>query len=177
MQEVEGRSFEKLYAEYYPYVLRYISKRINNQSIAEDLAQDIFLSVYKGFSRFDEHKAKFSTWLFVIVNNRLKNYFRDYRQQTSLDELNGISELSVLPEMEQAIFIEECRDAIAAALEQIPFKARQVIILRYFQNKSGAEIASMLEISEVNVRVTTYRALEKLQQVIDQRFRGESNTP
>lgn len=173
MREQKDGSFEELYAEYYPYVLRYIGKRINNQSIAEDLAQDIFLSVYKGFSRFDEHKAKFSTWLFVIVNNRLKNYFRDYRQQASLNELEGIPALSVLPEMEQAVFIDECRDAIAAALEQIPLKARQVIILRYFQNKSGVEIAGMLGLSEVNVRVTTYRALEKLQQVIDQRFRGE----
>lgn len=49
MLEEKDSLFERLYAEYYPYVLRFIGKHVNNQSIAEDLIQDIFLSIYKVF--------------------------------------------------------------------------------------------------------------------------------
>ena len=66
--------FEKLYDEYYDKVYVYIARRINNPTDAEDLTADVFYKVFA--NPYDPKLAKFSTYIFTIASNTLKNHYR-----------------------------------------------------------------------------------------------------
>ena len=95
MENQKEKEFEGYYLKHYHRVYRYVLKRVYNDQIAEDLTMDVFYSVWSKFEQFDETKASFQTWLYVIVNNKLKNYYRDHKELIELNE-------SILIEDDQA---------------------------------------------------------------------------
>ena len=82
---IEYQNFDDFYKEYYNQVYWYIYKKINHIENAQDLAGDVFCSCYKNFNNYDPQKSSITTWLYVIVNNRLKNYYRDRKITVPLD--------------------------------------------------------------------------------------------
>lgn len=153
--------FEEYFKLYYSQVLNYILKRVPNVYQAEDLAMESFLSCYKKMNEYDPEKASFATWIYVVVNNKLKNYYRDnkiYDELTEIDILsNGFED-----EIVAAQYIGELRNDIAEALETLNEVQKKVLILKYFHNKNAVEIAAICNMTPVNVRVNISRGLEKL---------------
>ena len=77
--------FESFYTKYYDRVYWYIFKRVNHIEESQDLTADIFCACYKYFDSYDPEKSSVGTWLYVIVNNKLKNYYRAKKSDISLD--------------------------------------------------------------------------------------------
>lgn len=156
-----GKMFEEYYADYYDKVFRFILNRIRNRETAEDLTMDVFTKCYKKFDEFDESKASFNTWIFILAKCRLINYYRDRKQFEEIDEcmefVSGFED-----EIIAAQYIERLRDSLADALETLNDIQRKVVILKYFQEKSSPEIARITGMTAVNVRVTLSRAIAKL---------------
>jgi len=155
-------NFDDFYAEQRERVYWYIFKKINNEEEAHDLTEDVFVACYKHFDRYDSEKSSISTWLFVIVNNRLKNYYRDRKQNVSLDEQTDERYIGVGGGMEQAVELEDYRNMLADAIAELPEKYQLIIILKYFGEKHSDDIAKIVGMSSVNVRVTLSRALKKI---------------
>lgn len=161
---LEGKgetTFEEYYERYYSQVYKYILKKILDVSLAEDLAMDAFVSCYQRFDDFDETKASFGTWIYVIVNNKLKNYYRDRK---IAEELNESAELLVHFEDEliASEYLSAMRNELAGALNSLPEVQRSIVIHKYFDNKNANEIAQIVGLTPVNVRVQLSRALQKL---------------
>lgn len=160
-------TFEYYYHTYYRQALGYVMKRVGYRQDAEDLTTDAFLSCFKNFDRFDVSRASFSTWLYVILENRLKNFYRnqqrDQKENTELDEkLPAEGDFQEeLAEAEQLTFL---REHLAAALQELKEPQRSIVIWKYFQNKTSAEIGERLGISSGNVRVQLNRAICKLRE-------------
>lgn len=158
----EYRNFDDFYKEYYNQVYWYIYKKINHTEEAQDLAGDVFCACYKNFNNYDPQKSSITTWLYVIVNNRLKNYYRDRKVNVSLDEQVDEQYIAVEDDMTQAIMIEDYRDMLADVISTLPQKYQLIIILKFFGEKHSDEIAKIMNMSAVNVRVTLSRALKKM---------------
>lgn len=157
-----NRKFEAFYNEYYEQVFWYIYKRINHKEDSQDLTGDVFCSCYKNFANYDPNKSSIKTWLFVITNNRLKNYYRDKKITVSFEELaekNYITDDGIIVE---SIEIDSFRNLLADAISTLQEKHQLIIVLKYFGNKKSDEIAKILNMSSVNVRVIISRTLKKI---------------
>ena len=104
----------------------------------------------------------------MIANNRLKQYYRDQKPVSSLEELaeNG----QELPDWSsrEAAEVMQCRDLVAKLLLTLDERSRTVLILRYFQQLDSQQIAQRMGLSPVNVRVIQSRAIASLRQAMEQ---------
>ncbi len=158
------REFETYYNKYYLTVYGYFVKKIHMVEEAEDLTMDVFLKCWNKFSEFDKNKASFGTWLFVIANNRLKNYYRDRKDIIVADDttLKLIAEEGSEDELLDVEYYHSMRRYIAKALELLPESQRQVIVLKYYKGLNANEIAERLELSPGNVRVLLSRGIARM---------------
>ena len=154
--------FEEVYNSQYFNVFRYVRKRVSDQQDAEDLVSDVFLYCYSNYDTYDPEKSGLSTWLYLVVNSRLKNYYRDHKIHADISELENTL-FSEGNEMEKAVYLEELRHIMPQKISQLPEKQQTVVNMRYFQKCTFAEIAEYLNTSEGNVRVILSRSLTRLE--------------
>ena len=159
--EDRREDFEQYYQKNFRIVVNYIARRICNHQEAEDMAMEIFTKCYERFDEFDENKSSFTTWLYVIVNNRLKNYYRDHKEHDELSE-DYATDGSMEDEIIHAQYIGQMRDVLKDALSELKEQQRQVIILKYFKKLSSTEISERTGISSTNVRVLLSRGIAAL---------------
>lgn len=136
-------------------------KKIFSEQAAEDLTMDVFYSVWDNFDSFDESKATFQTWLYVIVNNKLKNYYRDRKEIVELDE-SLASENNQADEVIESIQLQYLRNHLYVALKSLSELQRQIVIYKYFNEMNASEIAYHIGLSPGNVRIHLKRALDKV---------------
>ena len=162
----EKLSFEEYYKNYYLQAYGYVFKKVSDRYLAEDLTMEAFSACYQKFEDFDPELASFQTWLYVIINNKLKNYYRDRKITEDIDDFtdvlaNGDDDMLAAEEL------REMRDMLADALMTLGERQREIVILKYFKGKKSAEIAEMMGMTAVNVRVQLSRALDKLKAYFD----------
>lgn len=153
--------FETYYRKYYPQVYGYIVKKVLSEEAAEDLTMDVFYSVWDKFASFDQSKATFQTWLYVIVNNKLKNFYRDRKENVELDD-SIAEEDNQVDEVVEAMQLQYLRDQLYIALEELNELQRKVVICKYFHNMNASDIAYQTGLSPGNVRIVLKRALDKV---------------
>lgn len=161
MGRQKEKEFEQYYLKYFTQVYGYILKKIFSEQAAEDLTMDVFYSVWDKFDSFDENKATFQTWLYVIVNNKLKNYYRDRKEIVELDE-SITSEDNQADDVIESIQLQYLRDHLYIALDSLSELQRQIVIYKYFNDMNASEIAYCVGLSPGNVRIHLKRALDKV---------------
>ena len=154
--------FEQVYEKYYPEVLHYVQGKTAGYHDAEDLTGDIFLYCYRNYEKYDPTRSSLATWLYLIVNSRLKNYYRDRKEHVDFSELEDYL-FDEETDMERSVYLEELRDCLSEKLLLLPEKQRKAIILRYFRDWDYSDIAKELDVSPGNARVMISRALDKLE--------------
>lgn len=167
MQDDKQTAFEKYYMEYYSQVYKYLLKKISNPMQAEDLAMDSFVSCYQKFDTFDSQKASFATWIYVIVNNKLKNYYRDKKMTEPIDDHTELSD-SFENDIVEAIHLEEMKKILEQALLMLDAQEQELIRLKYFDGEKSTSISTITGLSPGNVRVHLYRAIKKLKKYFEE---------
>ena len=158
---VQKPSFETVYETYYTSVLSYIRKKITNLQDAEDLTSEIFLYCYDHYADYDPAKSAVSTWLYLVTNSRIKNYYRDHVTFADYETVSETMQDHSI-DLDEGIYLEQLHGALMKAIATLPERQQMIVIMRYFQNCSGEEIAKRLGITPGNVRVLLSRALNKL---------------
>lgn len=158
-------TFEEFYNQYYLNACIYATRKVGNPDDGEELTCAVFMYCYQHFSEYDSSKASIGTWLYVIMNSRIKNYYRDKKEHIDLDAL-GDTLSDDRDIIGKAIEVEENRRMIAKALKDLPETQRAIVVYRYIQDKSTAEVAEILGLSEGNVRTQLSRALAKMRSVL-----------
>ncbi|MBE5810002.1 MAG: sigma-70 family RNA polymerase sigma factor [Clostridiales bacterium] len=167
MSEVQIRvEFEDFYRENYRKVLMYLCKHGMRTDDAADMTHDIFVYCWNKWDSYDPSKSAPSTWLFMIVRCRFKNYLRGRRESVDIDELSGVLADENATDMDRAMYLTQLREELAVALEQLPEVPRQIVILRYFKNLSWEETALRVGVSQGNARVILSRTLKKLEALL-----------
>lgn len=154
-------TYEQVYQNYSKKVMSYIRPRINNPSDAEDLHSSVFTKVYEKFSSFDQTKASVSTWVYTIARNTLIDFFRTRKVMDELGDEDIVEEDAF-----QGILNEETLNELASALEKLPERERDLIILHYYHNRQLKEIAVKMHMSYSNCKLVHNKALMKLRQYL-----------
>lgn len=166
MNDSEKRDFEQVYRDYYLIIYKFLLKRLSNKADAESLTSDVFYKAFTHYANYNPSMASEKTWLFVITQNVLKNYYRDNRNNQSIDEVKSAEQLNYSCCIEDAISLQNTRDILAKALKKLPERESKIIILKWFYNKSAEEIGSMLGLSAGNVRTIASRAKKDLKSIL-----------
>jgi RNA polymerase sigma-70 factor, ECF subfamily len=167
----DEESFELLLQKYRSPLVNFLGRMVHDRSTAEDLAQEVFLRVYRARKQYTP-SAKFTTWLFRIATNLALNSLRDTRHQRmefSIDAPPAADEdapTRELPAREMRIdehMIERDRAAfIRRAVLALPEKQRAAVLLHKYEEMEYVEIAKVLECSESALKSLLFRAYESL---------------
>lgn len=165
-------SFTELYEQYMPKVFRYISYRINNTQVAEDLTSGVFAKALDKFTSYRPEKASFPTWLFAIARNTIIDHFRTAGKVNivSLEEDVALSSNENSPEDEA----EEKDEAqvLNACIATLSSREQEIISLKFGAGMNNRQIAKMCGISEANVGIILYRTVHKLRDIFGERENG-----
>ena len=154
-------TYEQVYQDYSKKVMGYIRPRISNPSDAEELHSTVFMKVFEKFDSFDQTKASVSTWIYTIARNTLIDFFRTRKVMDELGDEDIVEEDAF-----QGILDEETLGELAEALEKLPQRERDLIILHYYHNLQLKEIALKLHMSYSNCKIVHNKALMKLRQYL-----------
>lgn len=154
---------EQIYLDYKDRVYGYIITKVVNPHDAEDLLSCIFLKIYQKLDQYDDTKASLSTWIYTITHNQVCNYYRSKARRVHWADTEEITELidGAEPFIETLIKEEEL-EALAIALERLPERERDVIILRYYHGYTPTEVARLMKISYSNAKFLQHRAITML---------------
>jgi len=166
-------AFDYLVQKYRRPMVSFMYRMARNSSVAEDLAQEVFLRVYRSRETY-EPSAKFTTWLYRIATNLAVNHARDTRHerpevQVSLDEQDEETGTTIeLPDgtmnAEQMIVRRERMLAIRKKVEALPEQQRLAVIMHKYQQMDYKQIAEVLKKSESATKSLLFRAYETLRE-------------
>jgi RNA polymerase sigma-70 factor, ECF subfamily len=167
----DDSAFEYLVQKYRRPMLSFMYRTAHNPAAAEDLAQEVFLRVYRSRESY-EPSAKFTTWLYRIATNLAVNYARDRRHErpevmVSIDEPDEDTGLTVDVSdgsltAEEAILRRERMAAIRQRVQALPERQRTAVLMHKYQQMDYRQIAEVLKLSESATKSLLFRAYETL---------------
>ena len=162
---VTSDKYEELYKEYYSIVSKVAYSYTRNIEDSQDIAQEVFIKLYRAHRVFndDDHLTK---WLIRVTINKSIDLLRQKKREIIVDTeyVNNLQDKEEHDEKSLVMY-----DAVGS-LKDI---YKTVIILHYYDDYSIKDIASILKISENNVKVRLNRAREKLKQIINERAKKD----
>ena len=161
----DGAAFAALYDMHMDRVYNHIYYRVPSQADAEDIAQDVFLKVWKAISKYRRTGAPFVAWLIAIARNLIADYYKKRKKLVSLEEMEasgGSVETSTAKMAETGLDQKEIREVIF----RLKGDKKKVILMHFIDGFSYEEIAKLLHKSEGAVRVIQYRALNDLRRMV-----------
>lgn len=165
-QKGDATAFEALVHRHTRAVLNLVYRYLGDASRAEDVAQDVFVKVYKARMKY-EPKAKFSTWLYRVAVNHCLNDIRSRKSQPSLSApINDLLEHPSGEDPDARLRREELRRAVKDALDALPEHQRMAVLLARYQELSYDQIAETLGMSLEAVKSLLFRAKENLQRAL-----------
>ncbi len=166
-------AFDYLVQKYRRPMVSFMYRMARNAAVAEDLAQEVFLRVYRSRESY-EASAKFTTWLYRIATNLAVNHARDTRHerpevQVSIDEPDDDTGTTLeIPDRslnaEQSIVVRERMLAIRSKVEALPEQQKLAVIMHKYQQMDYKQIADVLKKSESATKSLLFRAYETLRE-------------
>ncbi|MEX2118651.1 MAG: sigma-70 family RNA polymerase sigma factor [Pirellulales bacterium] len=171
-------AFEELMLRYQTRLVTVLEHLVGRRGQAEDLAQEVFLRVYRARQRYVPG-SKFSTWLFTIANNVASNALRSRsrRREVNLDASeSGPLGANPLDHLAQAasgqmptrqVDMTELREEVRRAIDTLNERQRMAVLLSKFEGMSYADIAETMETSPQAIKSLLSRARESLREVLE----------
>ena len=188
VREGDATSFERLLGRYHGPLVHFFYRMLQDPALAEDLAQEVFLRVYKSRERYVP-EARFTTWLYRIATNLALNALRDrtsvgaggalaVEKQFALSSRQRAGEDGVEPDplatvadpaptVEQRLITAEVQTRIREAIRRLPEKQRAAVILHKYQELDYRRISQVLDCSESALKSLLFRAYESLRKSLE----------
>ena len=168
-QRMNEQLFHRLYDQYHSDVFQFLIYLLKDRSTAEDLSHEVYIRAIRSYKNFRKDSSE-KTWLFAIAKNVAIDHFRkvNVRSKHSLEFFDWEKEQLLSPEKspEQNILFNEQTNQLFEALDQCSGDQKMVIILRYIQQLSIQETATVLQWTESKVKTTQHRAIQKLKMLL-----------
>lgn len=159
--------YEVLVRRHQQKVFNVLYRFFGNYETSQDVSQEAFLTAYQKLDMFGGRSA-FSTWLCQIALNKARDLLRSNGADTLCDDLEDHVDTLVAPDAtrpDHQVQQGQLNDQIQAILNRMPSHYREVLILKHLEEHSIQEIASMLDDTEENVKVRTFRARQMFKQL------------
>ena len=155
-------AYQTLYMRYLDPIYRYFFFQTYDKFLAEDLAQEVFIKMWRSIQSFNEEKGSFTSWMYRIAHNLLIDH---YRGKKALSLKEGL-EASYSEDWLEKLDRDEKLCSVKKALLELPADYQEVVILRFFEDMNVEEVAEVVGKSEENVRVIQHRAIRKLREIL-----------
>jgi RNA polymerase sigma-70 factor, ECF subfamily len=152
---------------YFPRLYGYVRSLVKDRHLSEDLTQDIFVQLQRGFPSYDPERA-LRPWVFAVAINRMRDHWRSraHRDRSLTKNFDGEDEQIDVPDEDPGpiapLIAEEDAQAVRDAVDSLPDSLRETLYLRAFEGLSFAEIGESVGRNEVAVRKRYSRALAEL---------------
>jgi RNA polymerase sigma-70 factor (ECF subfamily) len=146
-------TFEEIYGTYSPKVYRLCMGYVNDHDGAKDLVQEIFIIVWQNLPKF-RNESSVSTWVYRIATNTCLRHVEKSKRMPKAELPAQMAEVKEAPHDEQIDYLYKC-------ISELP-ETEKIIISLELEDVPQAEIASVVGLSEGNVRVKLHRIKEKL---------------
>jgi len=181
----DERAFVTLVERYNGSMLRLAASFVPSRAVAEEVVQETWLAMLRGLAAF-EGRSSLKTWLFTILVNRARSTGVRESRTVPVADAGPVVDASrfgpdgawVLPpehwieEAESRVDAVKLNELLRSALNGLPPRQREVVLLRDVEELTSAEVCGVLSISEANQRVLLHRGRGKLRQVLEAELGG-----
>lgn len=150
---------DELYKEHFHGALLYVYSLCNNYHLSEDIVSDSF---YKALTSYEGKEERFKFWLFRVCRNAFIDYTRKNKKYTQSDD-----DLRDETDIADKIIVQEEYRSLHRAIALLDSESQELIILFYFNGMSVAEIAGITKKTTTAVKVSLYRARQKLKKILE----------
>jgi RNA polymerase sigma-70 factor (ECF subfamily) len=168
VKEGDEASFGVLLEKHRNPVIHFLYRMVQNPAVAEELAQEVFLRVYRSRASY-EPTAKFTTWLFRIATHLALNSLRDGKNERKQESLDDTFEnqpardvTDARPSVEQSMLHQARMGEVKKAIQTLPEKQRAAVLMHKYEEMEYSQIARALGCSESAVKSLLFRAYETL---------------
>lgn len=156
----EPDAFAEIYDYYFPRVYNYVRYRVHDAQVADDITALIFERAWVNLKGYQSGQGTFGAWLFGIAHNAVSDYYRRQREFVSIDEIAEQAGDEPAPEM--IAERNETHEHLLEAVSRLKERDRELLALKFGAGLTNVEIARMTGMSESNVGVSLYRAIQQL---------------
>lgn len=164
-QDGDKEAFEQLYNNYFVPLNRYILLRVGDENDADDLTQTVFIKFFNNLSNWQDKGYQPSAYLYTIARSVIADHFRSIGRKGSKHS-NSEEILAMLTDKSQSphqdVIQSEEISTLYTHLKQLPDKYQEVLLLRYIENLSSNDIATIINKSDVATRKMLSRAVAAL---------------
>jgi RNA polymerase sigma-70 factor (ECF subfamily) len=164
-QQGDGSAFEQLLDKYHRSIVNFIYKIVNNLAEAEELAQEVFLRIYRARHRY-EPRARFAAWIYRIATNvslkeadrkrRMRFWGNNHGSAEATETLENVFR-DPAPDAERQVISSELGRVIRGAIRSLPRNERVALVLRRYEDLSYREIADVMDCTEAAVKTYIHR--------------------
>ena len=168
-----------LVARYQQPMLRLAASMVPTQAVAEEVVQDTWMGVVRGIDRF-EGRSSLKTWLFRILTNRARSTSAREPSHTPIEALHTVDPSRFDANGQWADPLDRWNDesddrleaatwsqVLKAALDDLPPRQRQVVMLRDIEGLTNEEVCAVLDLSSGNQRILLHRGRSRLREILD----------
>lgn len=167
-EQQDQRALAQLFEYYAPRLKSWLMGRGLSEAPAEDLIQDVMITVWTRADRFDPSKAAFSTWLFRVTRNRWIDRTRKHGRMlpTDPEHMRTLAD-EMQPSIESQFIVSEAEDDIRERLATLPAKQRNLVEMAFMQHKTHVEISDQTGIPLGTVKTRIRTALKTLKMELE----------
>ena len=159
LAKIDRDAFGELYERYVKKIYNYVYYRTTNQHDAEDLTARVFFRAMSHIGNYEDKGVPFQAWLYRIAHNLVANWHRDRarRRIIPLDEFVAASLSTESPDHQAED--DEDRELLMAAVKRLPPERQQLLILKFVEHRSNAEIGQIMDRTEGAIKSLYHRTL------------------
>jgi RNA polymerase sigma factor (sigma-70 family) len=161
LRKGDKEALATLFSRYYDTLLHYGCRITTRESLVEECIQELFVYIYESHARLGEIQHV-KAYLYRSLQRRIIKTLDQERKRTSLREEDFHAIQYLFVEEDYLLEKQQLRQALTAALNDLPWQQREAIYLRYYNNLSTREIAEIMDIANQTVLNTLYLALKKI---------------
>lgn len=164
--KTDPEAFGRLYELYVEKIYNYIYYRLGNHHDAEDLTAKVFYRALNHIGRYNNKGVPFAAWLYRIAHNLVVNWHRDHsrRQLVGLEDLDLSGDKQESPQLAAERANES--ELLLAAIQRLPRERQELLVLKFVERMSNAEIGRVLGRSEGAIKSLYHRTLVSLKELL-----------
>lgn len=158
----DPNSFEPLYIKYYEPILKFVYKRMESLDDTRDITSIVFTKALSNISKYKDMGFPFSSWLYRIAINEINMFYRRSKKARII----SINDRTIKTIANESDGVDD--DLIAALKKSLLHLSAEELVLielRFFEERPFSEVGDILNISEGNAKIKTYRVIDKLREI------------
>lgn len=166
-QQGNKDAFNELITFYYPFILKFLVKLINNEDLAKDVLQETFLKLIKNIDKYEiKGKASFSTYLITIAKNCYLDYIKKNKNYNDVIDIESVSDSNYFVD---EIIKKTDLDIVLSKIEHLPTEQRIAMKLKYLEGYTLKEIADLQKTKPETIKSRLHEAKKKLKNELKRR--------